>query len=869
MCASAVVVQIGYVAYFSNPLPISQWACAQVFVGKHPTGITTVQFFTGALPLSLHLWLRLLFPAKNKRSRRARSYRDSARLSSCERLEDVVLLSTVSGVVFQDQDVNGVRDSGERPIRDMIVTLWDVGVDNLVGTNDDILTATSRTNALSEYSFSLSGNTQYVVQFGTQFGAYRFSASDQDASSLTSTSISADGISSMFAGGPLSSNVQINAGLDNSVPGQILNRRLQQSYSFQQTHPTFQQNAYRQQEKWLRANATVSPEWYFISTQGDLFRWDRISGVASGEFIATVGPNVYANPLLLVNAAAVPDLNAIELPELAWELDSQVHFVAARTWYESYGNLNVKWIAGDKNQFGNRWYFIQADGALTAWDGTARQASGTKIAQLSSAYFADPVLLTNAIRPISTDKQAGLIREAFGILRSAPAPATIVNPAAAWFVGAQNQFGNDRYFVRSNGEFVAWDGSASETGRLLYTLSTAVHGDPALLANAPFYLDTTTASAAAHDLDRTYGLIPRPQYSLNWGGQQEKWIEGRPVDGIRQWFIVFPNGEVRQATSWNSVTRTFESIPVVQLSPRFYAFPHMLHNAVKPLADVEPPAISLDDVRSTIVSSTNITLTGQVTDNRSSANSLVYQIDSGVITPLSLDQTGRFSLSTSFLMTGLDDGQHKIRFRATDAANNVSAVTTVTLMLDTVTALDTYVAAPDPSYQSIYSEDWEISGPGYTAHVLNMTSQTWMNGTVVAIPKWQHWVTVIVPDGATSNTAILHIGSGSRTANPPTGLDSFSLSTALSTGMIVVNLPTVPNQPQVFLEEGISRSEDGIIAYTFDKFLETGDENYPLLLPMVKSAVATMNAAQAFAATQPFAIDDFIVTGASKRGWTT
>ena len=181
--------------------------------------------------MSLHLWLRLLFPAKNKHSRRARSYRDSARLYSCERLEDMVLLSTVSGVVFHDQNITGVQDSGERSIQDMTVALWDVGVDNLVGTNDDILTATSRTNALGEYSFSLPGNTQYFVQFGTQFGAYRFSASDQDASSLTSPNISTDGFSSMFAGGPLSSDVQINAGLDNSVPEQILNRRLQQSYS--------------------------------------------------------------------------------------------------------------------------------------------------------------------------------------------------------------------------------------------------------------------------------------------------------------------------------------------------------------------------------------------------------------------------------------------------------------------------------------------------------------------------------------------------------------------------------------------------------------------------------------------------------------
>ncbi len=183
------------------------------------------------------------------------------------------------------------------------------------------------------------------------------------------------------------------------------------------------------------------------------------------------------------------------------------------------------------------------------------------------------------------------------------------------------------------------------------------------------------------------------------------------------------------------------------------------------------------------------------------------------------------------------------------------------------TALDLYVAAPDASYS--YAYDSTLTGAGYTAYVLDMDSQTWMDASVVATPQWQHWVTVIVPDGVTSETAILHIDSGSQQLNAPTGIDSFSLQTALDTNMIVVNLPTVPNQPQQFFGDGIDRYEDNIIAYTFDKYLETGDESWPLLLPMVKSAVAAMDTAQDYASTMPFNIDDFIVTGASKRGWTT
>jgi PhoPQ-activated pathogenicity-related protein len=65
------------------------------------------------------------------------------------------------------------------------------------------------------------------------------------------------------------------------------------------------------------------------------------------------------------------------------------------------------------------------------------------------------------------------------------------------------------------------------------------------------------------------------------------------------------------------------------------------------------------------------------------------------------------------------------------------------------------------------------------------------------------------------------------------------------------------------------RKDDALIAYTFDRYLETGESDWPLLLPMVKSAVRAMDVIQAAAKERWGAdIDSFTVAGASKRGWT-
>ena len=199
-----------------------------------------------------------------------------------------------------------------------------------------------------------------------------------------------------------------------------------------------------------------------------------------------------------------------------------------------------------------------------------------------------------------------------------------------------------------------------------------------------------------------------------------------------------------------------------------------------------------------------------------------------------------------------------------------SLLTLALLATAAVTPLDTYVAAPDPHYK--FELVKSIPANGYTAYVLDMTSQAWRSPAEVDRTLWRHWLTVIRPDTVKSSTGLLFIGGGANGGAPPSKVDPVTASIAIATGTVVAELRMIPNQPLTFSDDHKPRKEDSLVAYTWDKFLRTGDATWPARLPMTKAAVRAMDTITAFCASSAagrLKIDKFVVAGASKRGWTT
>ena len=155
-------------------------------------------------------------------------------------------------------------------------------------------------------------------------------------------------------------------------------------------------------------------------------------------------------------------------------------------------------------------------------------------------------------------------------------------------------------------------------------------------------------------------------------------------------------------------------------------------------------------------------------------------------------------------------------------------------------ALASYVARPDKSLAWHEVDSGKVGNVEYVEYLL--TSQTWRG------IEWKHQLFVLRPANMVRDErhALLFVHGGrwkpeyeserGRTQLPSEALLFARL--AESIGAPVGVLRQVPFAPM------FDRTEDALIAYTFDQYLQTGEKDWPLLLPMVKSTVRAMDAMQ-------------------------
>jgi PhoPQ-activated pathogenicity-related protein len=168
--------------------------------------------------------------------------------------------------------------------------------------------------------------------------------------------------------------------------------------------------------------------------------------------------------------------------------------------------------------------------------------------------------------------------------------------------------------------------------------------------------------------------------------------------------------------------------------------------------------------------------------------------------------------------------------------------------------LEEYVKKEEPKYAWNVKE--RIKNEQGTIYDLHLVSQVWHDIT------WEHQLQVYQPKDVEPNGTMLIYNTGGN-ANP--GNILFGMLLAQKTKAPVAFLYNIPNQPLLG-----DKKEDALIAETFVRYLDTKDDSWPLLFPMVKSVVKAMDALQEFTKKEwDKPVKHFILTGGSKRGWTT
>ncbi len=180
------------------------------------------------------------------------------------------------------------------------------------------------------------------------------------------------------------------------------------------------------------------------------------------------------------------------------------------------------------------------------------------------------------------------------------------------------------------------------------------------------------------------------------------------------------------------------------------------------------------------------------------------------------------------------------------------------------TALQRYLDNGDTHFKWSIKESYPVGET--TAYDLLLTSQKWREHL------WTHQLTVLVPKEIKYNGALLFITGGSSEGDLPNWKAKDDKTTknfakiATKDKALVAIVRQVPKQP---LYEG-DLVEDQLISFTLHNFKKDKDYSWPLLFPMVKSAVKAMDAVQEFSKENLHKeITRFTVSGASKRGWTT
>lgn len=323
----------------------------------------------------------------------------------------------------------------------------------------------------------------------------------------------------------------------------------------------------------VTANRGTEAGWYSFTTAPGSY---TLQEVAQDGYLQTAP----------VNGLAVSAAN----------LDSALDLQDTGNAFSNWGGLNERWV-----QSNTGWHFITPDGTLHKWDNSPRtNLTGTVVSNLSSAYYANTALLTEATAvqtPVYTVVAGQRLPDVnfgnFDTTQTGSIQGRLWNDLN----GDGTRDSNEPWANGWTVELIEGPGSVSQT---TFTADIDLNNDGQINAETETgwyqFSDVSAGDWIVRQEDRN-GWEPtapgapstleafelnagkdfrfnRSLYA-NWGGLNERWIHSD--DG---WHYITPNG---QLFKWDGSGRSsLTGDLVTELSPDIHADPALLYNALSP-----------------------------------------------------------------------------------------------------------------------------------------------------------------------------------------------------------------------------------------------------------------------------------------------
>ncbi|MDN7931453.1 PhoPQ-activated protein PqaA family protein [Burkholderia metallica] len=165
---------------------------------------------------------------------------------------------------------------------------------------------------------------------------------------------------------------------------------------------------------------------------------------------------------------------------------------------------------------------------------------------------------------------------------------------------------------------------------------------------------------------------------------------------------------------------------------------------------------------------------------------------------------------------------------------------------------------------------------GVETRTYRLTSQSWSPDNLVSPPNWTHDTTLYLPTEALPHRALIVVNNGTRypqdgiSVIAPTDFSRETLaSIAKNTRSVVVSVSDVPNQYLSYADDGKPRAEDDSVAHSWSLYMRAPEQRatLPLHVPMAAAIWRSMSLAQR--ELTDLRIERFIVSGLSKRAWSS